>query len=72
MAKTYTKKSDADNWKASSVEVKETKSTTMKVEKSYEAVEAEIAMLEDSKSATEAMIESLKEELAEIEKVANV
>ena len=72
MAKTYTKKSDAENWKNSSVEVKETKSTTMKIEKSYEAVEAEIAMLEESKASTEAMIEELKAELAEIEKVANV
>lgn len=72
MAKTYTKKSDAENWKASSVEVKETKSTTYKVQKSYEAVEQEIAMLEESKASTEAMIDELKAELAEIEKVANV
>ena len=72
MAKTYTKKSDAENWKNSSVEVKETKSTTMKIEKPHEAVEAEIAMLEESKASTEAMIEELKAELAEIEKVANV
>jgi len=70
MAKTYTKKTDADNWKASSVEVKETKSTTMKVEKTYEQVEGDIAMLEDSKTATEAMIEDLKAELIEIENVA--
>ena len=72
MAKTYTKKTDAEDWKASSLEVKETKSTTMKFEKSYEAVEQEIAMLEDSKASTEAMIEDLKAELVEIEKVANV
>lgn len=71
MAKTYKLSEESEiDWKDSMVEVKETFSNTNKINKSYNTLESDIAMLNETKGNIDSQIASLEAELAEVKKLA--